>query len=310
MSADLLQRARTYYNEHEPFATAWLARLIEAGEIAGGCVDERGIEDVRPDDLAGYERAHFFAGIGGWDLALRLAGWPTGRSVWTGSCPCQPFSKAGKGEGFDDSRHLWPTWFRLIRECRPDTIFGEQVSSGAGLAWFDHVAADLEAEGYAVGALDTCAAGVGAPHIRQRLYWMADYTGPGWSSGWAEEQDGRASAEPRRLRNSSGFWMDDAAEPGLEGYRRPEGKDGGQGSIRGAAGCAAETGEPGPWSDAIWVPCRDGKARPWPPEPALFPLASGISNRVGTLRGAGNAICIPQAAAFVKAFLASREATA
>ena len=113
---------------------------------------------------------HFFAGIGVWSYALRLAGWPDNRPVWTGSCPCQPFSSAGKGAGFTDERHLWPEFFRLIRECRPATVFGEQVASKDGLAWLDLVQNSLESAGYACGALDTCAAGVGAPHIRQRLY--------------------------------------------------------------------------------------------------------------------------------------------
>lgn len=163
-----------YYNEIEPYAAQWLRNLIKAGHIAPGDVDERSIEFVRPDDLVGYTQCHFFAGIGIWSHALRLAGWPDDRPVWSGSCPCQPFSAAGKGEGIDDSRHLWPQFFRLIRECRPVAVIGEQVASADGLAWLDHVCVDLEEAGYAIGAIDTCAAGVGAPHIRQRLYWVAD----------------------------------------------------------------------------------------------------------------------------------------
>ena len=163
-----------YYNEIDPHAAQWLRNLIAAGHIAPGDVDERSIVDVKPDDLAGYTQCHWFAGIAVWSYALRCAGWSDDRPVWTGSCPCQPFSIAGKGGGFDDKRHLWPAWFRLIRECRPVTIFGEQVASPDALAWFDHVSTDLEGAGYAVGAVDTCAAGFGAPHIRQRLYFVAD----------------------------------------------------------------------------------------------------------------------------------------
>jgi DNA (cytosine-5)-methyltransferase 1 len=77
-----------YYNELDPFAAAWLRNLIAAGLIPQGEVDERSIEDVTPNDLAGFRQCHFFAGIGGWPLALRLAGWPDERPVWTGSCPC------------------------------------------------------------------------------------------------------------------------------------------------------------------------------------------------------------------------------
>ena len=162
-----------YYNEIDRFAAAWLRELIKRNLIAPGEVDERSITDVRPDELVGFTQVHFFAGIGVWSYALRQAGWPDDRPVWTGSCPCQPFSCAGKGAGFDDSRHLWPEMFRLIAECRPVVVLGEQVASKDGLAWYDAVQVDLEGAGYASGAVDTCAAGLGAPHIRQRLYWMA-----------------------------------------------------------------------------------------------------------------------------------------
>ena len=163
-----------YYNEIDKYAADWLRNLIAAGHIAPGIVDTRSIEDVYPSDLKGFTQCHFFAGIGVWSLALRRAGWPDDRPVWTGSCPCQPFSAAGKGAGFADERHLWPAWFHLIRECRPVAIRGEQVASADGLAWLDLVLADLEGEGYAAGAVDLCAAGVGAPHIRQRLWIVAD----------------------------------------------------------------------------------------------------------------------------------------
>ena len=163
-----------YYNEIDPKAAAWLRELIKRGLIAPGEVDERSIIEVQPEDLKGFVQCHFFAGIGVWSYALRRAGWADNRSVWTGSCPCQPFSAAGKGDEFADERHLWPAWFRLIRECRPVAVFGEQVASKDALAWLDHVSTDLEAEGYAVGAVDTCAAGFGAPHIRQRLYFVVE----------------------------------------------------------------------------------------------------------------------------------------
>jgi hypothetical protein len=110
---------KAYYNEIDPYAAQWLRNLVAAGHIAPGDVDERSIVDVQPDDLRGYTQCHFFAGIGGWSYALRLAGWPDDRPAWTGSCPCQPFSAAGKQRGSEDERHLWPAFFRLISECRP-----------------------------------------------------------------------------------------------------------------------------------------------------------------------------------------------
>ena len=162
-----------FYNENDAYPAAWLRNLIDADHIAPGVVDERSIVDLDPEELRGYTQAHFFAGIGVWSHALRLAGWADGDGVWTGSCPCQPFSAAGKRGGHADERHLWPAWFRLIRECRPRVIFGEQVASKDGLAWLDAVRADMEGAGYAFGAVDLCAAGVGASHIRQRAFFVA-----------------------------------------------------------------------------------------------------------------------------------------
>lgn len=162
-----------YYNEIDPFAAQWLRNLIAAGHIAPGEVDERSIEDVTPDDLRGFTQCHFFAGIGVWSHSLRLAGWPDDRPVWTGSCPCQPFSAAGKGDGFADERHLWPHFFHLISERRPQHVFGEQVASGNANTWFDLVQADLEGMGYAFGLVPFTSAGIGAPHIRERAYWVA-----------------------------------------------------------------------------------------------------------------------------------------
>lgn len=165
--------ATAYYNEIDEYAAAWLRNLISAGLLPAGDVDTRSIIDVRPEDLAGYRQCHFFAGLGGWGHALRLAGWPDDRPIWTGSCPCQPFSVAGKGAGVDDPRHLWPHFFRLIRACRPPVVMGEQVAGQAGYGWFDGVVSDLAAEGYASRGVDIPACAVDAPHIRSRLYWVA-----------------------------------------------------------------------------------------------------------------------------------------
>jgi len=163
-----------YYNEIDPYAAEWLRSLIRSGHIANGIVDERSISDVRPDELQEFTQCHFFAGIGVWSYALRSAGWEDDRPVWTGSCPCQPFSNAGSRKGITDERHLWPHWFHLIEQCRPSTVFGEQVASKDGLGWIDLVQADMEGEDYAIGSFDLCSAGFGAPHIRQRLWFVAD----------------------------------------------------------------------------------------------------------------------------------------
>jgi DNA (cytosine-5)-methyltransferase 1 len=222
-------QAVVYYNEFDRKKAAWLRELIGRNLIAKGEVDERSIADVRGGDLEGFTQCHFFAGIGIWSYALRLAGWPDEKEAWTGSCPCQPFSAAGKGEAFDDERHLWPELFRIFQARRPVICFGEQVSSIDGLAWFDSVQADLDREDYTCGVLDTCAAGVGAPHWRQRLYWMA-YAAKrdrdGQSRSIAERQSkigrhgisgGMADSEAARLSEQErGFHQETGAPTGFE----------------------------------------------------------------------------------------------
>ena len=197
-----------YYNEFDPYAAQWLRNLIVAGHLPAGDVDDRSITEVSPDDLRPYTQAHFFAGIGGWPLALRLAGWPDDKPVWTGSCPCQPLSSAGQRKGHADERHLWPAFHGLISECKPPVVFGEQVASADGREWFAAVRADLETVGYACGAADLCAAGVGAPHIRQRLWWVADASGFGWN-GWKRPKTGDKYLKierPKRLCSTDHFW--------------------------------------------------------------------------------------------------------
>lgn len=340
-----------YYNEFDPKAAAWLRELIRGGHIAPGDVDERSILDVTPDDLRPYTQCHFFAGIGVWSYALRRAGWPDDRPVWTGSCPCQPFSAAGKRGGIADERHLWSAWQWLIGECRPDVIFGEQVASKDGLGWLDLVHADLEGTGYAVGAVDSCAAGFGAPHIRQRLYFTGERLGDPEGDrrvGWTDDGDqgrrecpsGQGSA-PGGLDDSGGQrgGRNAGTVSGAQGTgdseRRTDGRvvdgaiatscigglavsDGAgsgarkrddQGTRYGHPASAARVDDrheaPGPtngfWRDADWLFCRDERWRPV--EPGTFPLAHGAPVRVGRLRGYGNAIVAPQAAAFVEAFL-------
>ena len=205
-----------YYNENDPYVAQWLRNLIAAGYIAPGDVDERDIRDVRADDLRGYVQCHFFAGIAGWSLALRMAGWPDDRSVWTGSCPCQPFSAVGQGKAADDERHLWPQWFSLIRECRPAIVFGEQVDAAIGWGWLDLIFADLEAESYACGAAVLPACGVGAPHIRNRLWFVAQSNG-GDASAEGLQRGGEHRQQPE---NGCAVQLADT-DPARCGSRRP-----------------------------------------------------------------------------------------
>jgi len=317
-----------YYNDNDPKVCAWLRELIKEGLIADGDVDERSIADVQPSDLAGYTQCHFFAGIGGWSLALRLAGWSDDRSVWTGSCPCQPFSCAGKGRGESDKRHLWPEFRRLIAECRPPVVFGEQVASKLGREWFHAgVRPDLEALGYGGGAADLCAACVGAPHIRQRLYWVADRCSVGFEITGIppvrRETRCADAGSSLRMGNTS---RDDERRHSVPGAHGEGESAGGSGSVGGLvdAGCPgderrlrsreAHGEDPAParegiqrersrtnaWSNSVLIPCADGKARRI--EPGLEPLAHGVPGRVGLLRGYGNAIVPAVAAEFVMAY--------
>lgn len=294
-----------YYNELDPHAAAWLRELIKRGLIAAGDVDERSIEDVKPGDLRGYRQCHFFAGIGGWSYALRLAGWPDDQPVWTGSCPCQPFSAAGKRAGFEDERHLWPAWFHLIRQCSPAVVYGEQVASRDGLDWLDLVQADLEGAGYASGAADLCAAGVGAPHIRQRLWFVADADGGNARTQWQQSggQYGLVTAYGGAVRQArSGTRPEIGVARGDANVTRLEGRQ--LHAERAGELAARPPGVAGQWHNPDWLPCFDGKARPV--EPGTFPLAHGIPARVVRLRGYGNAINPEVAAAFICAHVASR----
>lgn len=244
---------KAYYNENNKFAASRLQDLITEGLIASGDVDDRSIVDVKPQELYGYTQCHFFAGIGVWSYSLRQAGWPDARPVWTGSCPCQPFSLAGHRKGFSDSRHLWPEWFRLISAKAPSVIFGEQTSSKGGLTWFDIVSTDLERTGYTVGAADTCAAGFGAPHIRQRLYFCASNsygTGlPQWN-------------EPTKLRASevTSSWREFERVHATSTWKERE------------------------------------------TESSVPVFIDGATDRVEETRAFGNALCAPQAQAFIEAY--------
>ena len=162
-----------YYNEFNPEAAAWLRELIKRKLIADGEVDERSIIDVQASDIRGFTQCHFFAGIGGWSYALRLAGWADDYPCWTASLPCQPFSVAGNQLGKDDERHLLPHFLELVKQCKPDRIFGEQVEGAIRHGWLDDLQTTMEAESYAVGHCVLGAHSVGAYHQRQRLYWVA-----------------------------------------------------------------------------------------------------------------------------------------
>ncbi len=306
------------YNDNDPHVAQWLGNLIAAGHLPQGAVDVRSIVELSACDVAGYGQAHFFAGIGGWPLALEMAGWPATRPVWTGSCPCQPFSSAGKRQGTVDKRHLWPEMCRLIAECRPATIFGEQVASKDGREWLAGVRADLENLGYAVGAADLCAASAGAPHIRQRLFWVADAIGAGMGRNARAGDCTQESMQStgyfvgngnRRLPRSSSATgrLADTQHNGSSAVEQFRGaQDQGRmfqserRSATGGLGFPAEqrlerreqqrqrvhefalSGNAGFWRNAEWLPCLDGKARRI--ESPTFRMVDGLPGSLGSVR--------------------------
>ena len=356
-----------YYNDNDPDVVEWLRELIKCGQIPSGVVDDRSILDVHADDLRGFTQCHFFAGIGGWSLALQLAGWPPDKPVWTGSPPCQPFSVAGKDKRQKDDRHLAPKFVELVGFARPGMLFGEQVASAAvfGKAskpskrsvatapdwtWLDDLSDRLEASHYAVGAGDIPSAGVGAPHRRQRTFYGAYDLRPatigmvnsistgleGYGRhGNVRNQSGRIDTESNRSTAPSSMSCRLAERAGVGWYGRWSGEKSNElrTEQRPDGFCHAcrladdknhngrlsnrwkrqENSEPfrcgetdrpsaidNPWRDADWLLCRDGKWRPV--EPGTFPLAHGVSGRVGLLRGYGNAINPYAAAEFIKVF--------
>lgn len=350
-----------YYNEIDPFCCRWLRGLQRDGLITDGEVDGRSIAEVQPEDVAGFRRVHFFAGSSGWDHALNLAGWGD-REVWTGSVPCQPFSAAGKGLGEKDERHLWPEFRRLIDECRPPVIFGEQVASSEVIGtqleasfvvavqygdyaranklakrltqshgfhywarWVDRVHGDLEKLDYSFRFKILGAHSVGAPHIRQRLFWVAD-TGCNGHQG-AESASGpspRMRQRPPKHGVADRLGITDSQGP-QQGHESTEADRYGDSAIA-----------TGPWADSRPILCRDGKTRRIPSvRSEIQPLASGIPramapllarlselgvdtktakaiirdarrHRVGCLRGSGNAIVPLIASEFIRAYMETR----
>lgn len=313
-----------YYNEWDKGAAAWLRELINNKLIPYGYVDERSITEVTPSDLEGFTQCHFFAGIGGWPLALQLAGVPTSTRLWTGSPPCQPFSTAGKQLGQFDERHLAPVFLNLVSKCRPPVLFGEQVAPAIAKSWMCDLQTHLEGEDYAVGFAVLPACSVGAPHKRDRLFFGAHQLAHTDSERLQRERrDSDSQGREGQNVRPSGLCYGTGIGGGVansesdgwcicntENIRAPNAQSD---TFTDASHCTTNReqrftsgwADPnhGFWSDADWLGCRDGKFRPV--EPGTFPLANGIPARVGRLRGYGNAIVPQVAAEFVKAFMES-----
>lgn len=329
-----------YYNEFDNDVADGLESLILAGEIPDGVVDRRSIVDVEPSDLKDFNAWHFFAGIGGWPLALRMAGFPDEFRVWTGSPPCQPFSIAGKQKGKSDPRHLAPKWLQLVAECQPRILFGEQVKDAIQKHWLDDLYDKLEMEGYAVGSAVLPGCVVGAPHKRDRIlfgahrldvpdsvveHWCEVAGGFGTAPGsaiadWPEvtvpwEPGGAVASVLRGMADANGIRLEGVGSDRHPGRR--EGQDVGPHGVRSGTRLPGDNATHHmPWGVVDWVCGGDGKWRPI--EPGLMPVVNGISNIVGSgesevlrlarrnktvrLKGYGNAIIPSLAAEFIRAF--------
>lgn len=314
-----------YYNEFNKKKCQAMALLMAEGLIPHGDIDDRPIQEVTANDVKGYTQCHFFAGWGGWAYALGLAGWPDGRPVWTGSCPCQPFSSAGRQKGKADERHLWPEWLRLIRECGPSVCFGEQVERAIAHGWLDDVYQGLEREGYAVGSSVLPACGVGAPHRRERLWFVgiadsagsqprqqaAEATRHGDTSIAASGTVGDAMAHAERQQthkeqqrpaeNERGRSSNNIGGRDLDRQQSTVGDGDGQGPQRRAL-LPERPDERSPWSSGVeWLQCADGKQRLV--KPGIQLLADGYPNRGMLLHIAGDSIVPQVAAAFIGAYM-------
>ena len=328
-----------YYNEHDPKAAAWLRQLIKNGNITPGEVDERSITYVKPDDLIGFDRCHFFAGIGTWDYCLNESGW-WDRPIWTASLPCQPFSAAGKGLGKADERHLLPHFLELVKECRPTTIIGEQVAAAIGHGWLDDLYTEMEACDYAIGSAVIGAHSVNSPHIRQRLYWLADSTfatrirpeqGSNCESHGGEFVSGMADSDIKGSQGREGIECTNQFIVGQNGMVDGMGNSEHEQHKRSLSGCGEEStqdrkraaSEFAGSGEVEWIYCRDGKTRPI--KSGIQPLAHGLTRGMGysgdpgapidanntqeartmRLKGYGNAIQAQTAIAFISAYIGS-----
>ncbi len=323
-----------YYNEFNPESAAMIRQFMTDGLIPNGIVDERSITEIDPDELKRYTQCHFFAGIAGWTFALQIAGWPTDRPVWTGSCPCQPFSTAGKQKGKADERHLWPVWFRLIRECRPASVYGEQVAAAVTHEWLDEVATDLESEDYAFGSAIIPACGVGAPHKRDRLWFVADSRSERIYNKRPPEDTRPKSAlqnhtREQWVRTNAREYDECIFDVGDTQHTRPHGeqvagsdttaicdntqRQDSTSEFKGASepcnvantegillqGCQNRPWQGEPWGNSAWIQCPDGKQRLV--EPSIRLLVDGFQHRKPILHALGNAIVPQVAAKFIEA---------
>ena len=237
-----------------------------------------------------------------------------GPVLFAGGFPCQPFSQAGKRKGIADDRNLWPEYFRIIREARPDYVVGENVANLTSMEdgqVFDGILSDLEGEGYQVESYLIPACGVEAWHRRERLWIVGHATGtrlPQPKAGVVEVP--LSHAERTGLQESSGDHPDTprAHTNGFRPRRKKKHQHGGTQQRRtklrhqqkrepGSMGEDVPDSSGGrhrsqdPEVQARWHSTFDGSV--WQTEPRVDRVADGVPRRVDLIKGLGNAV-VPQ----------------
>lgn len=204
--------------------------------------------------------------------------------IITGGYPCQPFSVAGSQLGEKDKRHLWPDMFRIIKECKPTWVIGENVGGHIKLG-LDTVLQDLESEGYSVRAFSISASSIGANHQRERVWiiahsnventrqhggrikptWNTESIGPRTSeeTQWSTNTDKINGSSERATSMGESSDTDSQRLQGL-GSEQQLRKD--------------ETERPTSWE------------RWWEFEPNVGRVANGVPQRVDRLKGLGNSL--------------------
>jgi len=290
-----------------------------------------------------------FSGIGGFDLGLERAGmkviwqseidefaskvlkkhWPDVPNLgditkvdWSkierpdvicGGYPCQPFSQAGKRNGENDARHLWPAMHNAIRLLRPRYALMENVRGHLSLG-FSRVLGDLAEIGYDAEWQVIPAAAVGALHKRDRVFIVA--YAPSKCGNGRQRRNGATQFRKKGLQQqirTSGANVADTNGKRLEGSRSKQQAT----RVARKSKEMADTNGAGGWGFGSLQHGRENVFRKsdqlrgkngftsgswWKVEPNMGRVANGVPNRVDRLKGLGNAI-VPQVAELVGALV-------
>ena len=197
--------------------------------------------------------------------------------IITGGFPCQSFSVAGKQKGTSDSRYLWPEMFRIIKIFKSKFVIGENVRGIVNIQdgmVFETVCTDLESEGYEVQPFLIPAAGVGAPHRRDRIWFIATLANTNVNrEKWNQPEDGQRSGTQQSSEDVA-----NAITGNVEAGRQRRGTLRTGHQEERLSDHVASGGE------------TQGQDNWWNVEPNVGRVAHGVSGRIHRLKGLGNAI--------------------